>query len=809
MKSRIYTTFFFLCGLLLALGCQRIPDVEEFATEYQSGSSSGYERLISKVSIVLPYSEEYQGLITFKFEYDSSDRVVSMDTEGNYVADDRDGNSSQYVYTPHSVRQTTTGIDIIVGPVDMDVQYYYDADGFVKSCVHEGMETFPEYVFGYTDDYLFEDGLISAISSQSADLSFVRNYEWVDGNIVREVTYENNGQQFEISYTYTEYEDKCNIDLLRLAFYLNYYKGLHFMADKVAFKGISNKNLPLKQIQFVDEETYSFEYEFDEEGYVKTMTIYMDGDLFQVMHVTYQDLSSEESVTIKEALLLEDKAPVCIEGTVLAVSMRGFVMSNDTDVIYVYGGSDWKVNVEEGDNVKVSGNMNTFWGQREVVLSGEAVVTEKATSEYEYPDPFVITASNMLDFARAGHSPCPVMFTGTLVYDGLHYNVFLGDDDVLASLEFPTIDMSSYNGKKVRIGGYYIWTSSSDEDNITMIDIVLIDIDEIKPDTSANCYIVSSSGTYEFPTVKGNSNESVGAVANADVLWESFGTSTIPQKGSLIGSVSYSDGMIAYKVSSPFKEGNAVIAAKDAYGKILWSWHIWLTDQPEEQVYKNNAGTMMDRNLGATSATPGDVGALGLLYQWGRKDPFLGSSSIGSSTLAKSTITWPSAVETSTSVGTVDYVTSHPMIFVIGTPSSKDDWHYSSRDNTLWTTFDKAKSIYDPCPAGWRVPDGGSNGVWAKAGFDDTTYDSTNEGMSFNISSPSTTWYPASGSLYYFDDGLSSVGELGIYWSTSPSSSMNGYHDLSDRLFFNYFGDAGVFYGSYRADGNSVRCQKE
>ena len=36
---------------------------------------------------------------------------------------------------------------------------------------------------------------------------------------------------------------------------------------------------------------------------------------------------------------------------------------------------------------------------------------------------------------------------------------------------------------------------------------------------------------------------------------------------------------------------------------------------------------MMDRNLGATSATPGNVGSLGLLYQWGRKDPFLGSSS--------------------------------------------------------------------------------------------------------------------------------------------------------------------------------------
>ncbi|MCC8062106.1 MAG: hypothetical protein LIO68_02535, partial [Rikenellaceae bacterium] len=32
----------------------------------------------------------------------------------------------------------------------------------------------------------------------------------------------------------------------------------------------------------------------------------------------------------------------------------------------------------------------------------------------------------------------------------------------------------------------------------------------------------------------------------------------------------------------------------------------------------------MDRNLGAMSASPG-VASYGLLYQWGRKDPFVGS----------------------------------------------------------------------------------------------------------------------------------------------------------------------------------------
>ena len=229
---------------------------------------------------------------------------------------------------------------------------------------------------------------------------------------------------------------------------------------------------------------------------------------------------------------------------------------------------------------------------------------------------------------------------------------------------------------------------------------------------SANSYIISEPGFYTLETVKGNSSESVGRVVSVAVLWESFGTSTTPRVGDLIKKVAYNNGYLYFQTADTFREGNAVIAAKDANGRILWSWHIWLTDQPQGQEYFNNAGTMMDRNLGATSATPGDVGALGLLYQWGRKDPFLGSSSISSSTLAKSTIAWPSPVSSNSSNGTIEYATAHPTTFITHN-SSNCDWYYTgseSTDNTRWTTSDKAKSIYDPCPAGWRVPDGGNNG---------------------------------------------------------------------------------------------------
>ena len=327
---------------------------------------------------------------------------------------------------------------------------------------------------------------------------------------------------------------------------------------------------------------------------------------------------------------------------------------------------------------------------------------------------------------------------------------------------------------------------------------------------AANCFIVSSSETYSFKTVKGNSSESVGDVASAEVLWESFGTSETPSAGSLIASVAAESGSIVFGVADPYREGNAVIAAKDASGTILWSWHIWLTDEPEGQVYYNNAGTMMDRNLGATSATPGDVGALGLLYQWGRKDPFLGSSSISSNVEAKSTITWPSAVSSDSSNGTIDYAIEYPTTFIIRN-SNNDDWYYtgsSSTDNTRWQS---SKTIYDPCPAGWRVPDGGGNGVWSTAlgsssyFEDDSLYDSTNSGMNFSgrFGSANTIWYPASGYRYSNGGGISSVGSYGYYWSASPRNYYAyGLDVMNDAIVH-------PLSSSNRPIGHSVRCLQE
>ena len=456
----------------------------------------------------------------------------------------------------------------------------------------------------------------------------------------------------------------------------------------------------------------------------------------------------------------------------------------------------------------------------EIVLSDQEII-------FKYPTPFSIVSID---------APTSISATNATINGWLYYNDTDSGDNYIVSIDFNPVkefgivwglsEHPEHDDNR--------WESSSIDFNV--------EIDNLEPNTTyyvrgytltdyngfnygpeisfttdeysggigvnlsekgtANSYIVSSAGTYSFSTVKGNSFESVGPAASAEVLWESYGTSEVPEVGSLVSSVSLEGDMIVFDVPEPYREGNAVIAAKDANGTILWSWHIWLTDQPQGHVYNNNAGTMMDRNLGATSATPGDVGALGLLYQWGRKDPFLGSSSISSNPEAKSSITWPSEVSSNSTEGTIKYATEHPTTFITYN-SNNYDWYYTGSSSTDDTRWQSSKTIYDPCPVGWRVPDGGRNGVWNVAGFSDTTYDDTNKGISFSISSPSTTWYPASGYRNDIDGALNYVGNYGYYWSVTPYS----YHAY--YLYFSNYGYVGLTTINLRAYGFSVRCLQE
>ena len=312
---------------------------------------------------------------------------------------------------------------------------------------------------------------------------------------------------------------------------------------------------------------------------------------------------------------------------------------------------------------------------------------------------------------------------------------------------------------------------------------------------TANCYLIQGSGDYKFKSVIGNIDATVGNVKSVEVLWESFGTDEMPNVGDLIASVSYKNGYIRFSTPENFRDGNAVIAAKNSKGAILWSWHIWCAEEGwQEQVYYNNAGTMMDRNLGATSATPGEVGAHGLMYQWGRKDPFLGSSSISSNVLAVSTGTW-----NITSGSSIANAEANPMTFYTN----------MSLPNGSWESM---KTVYDPCPAGWRVPEGGGDGIWAKAlgssAFVTLSFDSSKSGINFSgtYGDSECIWYPTSGCRNSSDGGLIYVSTDGYYWSCSPYGS-----SIDNSYFLSFYNGGNVFPSGYngRVLGYAVRCLQE
>ena len=330
---------------------------------------------------------------------------------------------------------------------------------------------------------------------------------------------------------------------------------------------------------------------------------------------------------------------------------------------------------------------------------------------------------------------------------------------------------------------------------------------------NANCYIVSSPGNFSFRPLKGNSSESVGDVSTAEVIWESFGTDVRPEIGDIIKSVSLDNGRVVFSTPSELNNGNAVIATKDCEGNILWSWHIWVCKDyipnSSAQIYFHNAGVMMDRNIGATSTTPGDVTSLGLFYEWGRKDPFLGPDGLSSDACASSTILWPAGVTSNETYGKFAYATSHPTTF-IGRNGQNNDWTYTGGTGMVATKWQAQKTIYDPCPPGWRVPDGGKDGVWSmtlesSSGYEGEFYDQTSKGVNFSgkFGSQKTIWYPALGYLSP-DLGIPMAASIeGLVWSCTTTANM------AYALRFTSGGYVNPCASFSPAQGIPVRCIQE
>lgn len=140
----------------------------------------------------------------------------------------------------------------------------------------------------------------------------------------------------------------------------------------------------------------------------------------------------------------------------------------------------------------------------------------------------------------------------------------------------------------------------------------------------------------------------------------------------------------------------------------------------------------MDRNLGALTTDCTRPESRGLYYQWGRKDPMIYPSLFRSNqwnepiradavyaTGFEYAESHPRDVASPYDIMTVEWATAHPTTYMDGAFfedweewTSVSDWLHA-RNSNLWgnRTTGKTivmatdKSIYDPCPPGWRVPD--------------------------------------------------------------------------------------------------------
>ena len=229
---------------------------------------------------------------------------------------------------------------------------------------------------------------------------------------------------------------------------------------------------------------------------------------------------------------------------------------------------------------------------------------------------------------------------------------------------------------------------------VTVSEVPAVLPDDLSADETANCYIAAETGKqYRFRAdVKGNSSETITVTnkpetvpAYAEVLWE---TRTRPSAtdgstlaaGSIITEVSYVKyDNTDYITFTAVDYGNALIAIMNSSGTVLWSWHIWVWPgyAPEKysQTYFRNAGTLMDRNLGAAKSFPDDYydwGTFGLMYQWGRKDPFFGRET----SILASGYNTPYTYVSDAEKGTVEYAVANPTTYLLYSPNKthQDCW---------------------------------------------------------------------------------------------------------------------------------------
>jgi len=404
----------------------------------------------------------------------------------------------------------------------------------------------------------------------------------------------------------------------------------------------------------------------------------------------------------------------------------------------------------------------------------------------------------------------------------------------------------------------YVYTVSSTIKGLNLTDnrVTVHDFVDLSAGGTANCYMIHEAGKYKFKyTVPGNGKiyrgETTTLIDNSfnktslsgngvEVLWQGSGSSYGTAE-TVIKNVNIDGDYITFETVDSFKEGNALIALKNGDATV-WSWHIWATnytpkdDNSNVDTYtldKNYAAKeteyVMRCNLGATGQGDTGFGAettapqcYGMTYQWGRKDPFYGTNT---GTAPSHTPASNKDMVSETIANPTEFYTSNatPWDWYRGNGGAQNNYLWGNGDRTDVTikivhgasgTTDRtvnkqrgSKSVFDPCPVGWRVP---PQGLWTNCGITSVASNyvaqsgATPAYLKLLQHCGRTVNYPAAGYLYYASGDVTNVSAHGVYWSSSPYSSEVGAGSLGF-----YSGGVCPVGSDGRAHGFSVRCVRE
>ena len=282
---------------------------------------------------------------------------------------------------------------------------------------------------------------------------------------------------------------------------------------------------------------------------------------------------------------------------------------------------------------------------------------------------------------------------------------------------------------------------------------------------SANCYVIAAPGNYTFnadiagngrlphnttgSTIMGVDPKNLmqdGKKYAIDWLWASgksfddagTGLTDAQVVSKIINSVGLtgdnaqvSIGLAAGSTLQTLS-GNVVLALYEvnsdgSAGKIVWTWHLWL-GRPETRHFKfpatsdgyqftNEDWIMLDRNIGAETNTLGNPRSTGLFYQRGRKEPMIGFGEADGSTTwtsnqiptYRNTAIFGDKANWKADVNYSNYNTlSEPMSLVDNIPYDNTSVYYyawnSASEVSETSIANDTKSMFDPCPAGYRLP---------------------------------------------------------------------------------------------------------